>query len=171
MMNREIPKKNYIILGIVIIVTFLLMYYFYMWYHVYMDNELSSSVMDKYMEVINYNELDNYLVENNNAIVYISVLEDEEIRDFEKQLKVLLRKRVIDKDILYMDITNDKKNLSTIISKYTSGEFNYDVPIILVIEDGNIRDFYNIKENNYDIESVKLFIDGIKFLEEDELSG
>ena len=32
------------------------------------------------MTVINYNELDNYLVENPNTIVYVSVLEDETMR-------------------------------------------------------------------------------------------
>ena len=170
-MNREIPKKNYIILGIVIVVTFLLMYYFYMWYDAYMDTKLGKPILDKYMEVINYNELDDYLIENNNAIIYVSVLEDEEIRNFEKQLKIMLRKRVIDRDILYMDITKDRKIIDTIISKYASNGFNYDVPVILVIENGVLRESYNIKENNYDIDSVKLFIESVKFLEEDELNG
>ena len=170
-MNREIPKRNYIILGIVVIVTFLLMYYFYMWYDAYMDTKIGKPILDKYMDVINGNEIDDYLVENNDAIIYVSVLENEEIRDFEKQLKSLLRKRVIDRDILYMDVTNNKKMLDTLIDKYSSSSFNYDVPMILVIEDGNLKDFYNIKENNYDIDNVKLFIQGIKFLEEDELNG
>ena len=31
--------------------------------------------------------LDNYLVENPDTIVYVSVLEDEVIRDFEKEFK------------------------------------------------------------------------------------
>ena len=170
-MNREIPKRNYIILGIVVIVTFLLMYYFYMWYDAYMDTKIGKPILDKYMDVINGNEIDDYLVENNDAIIYVSVLENEEIRDFEKQLKSLLRKRVIDRDILYLDVTNNKKMLDTLIDKYSSSSFNYDVPMILVIEDGNLKDFYNIKENNYDIDNVKLFIHGIKFLEEDELNG
>ena len=171
MMNREIPKKNYVILGIVIILTFLLMYYFYMWYDAYMDTKLGRPILDKYMEIINYNELDNYLVENNNAIIYVSVLENDEIRDFEKQLKNLLKKRVIDRDILYMDVTNDKDQIDLLFSKYSSNISNYDVPMILVIEDGQIKDFYNIKEKKYDIDDVKLFIQGIMFLEEDELNG
>lgn len=170
-MNREIPKRNYIILGVVVIVTFLLMYYFYMWYDAYMDTKIGKPILDKYMDVINGNEIDDYLIENNDAIIYVSVLENEEIRDFEKKLKSLLRKRVIDRDILYLDVTNNKKMLDTLIDKYSSSSFNYDVPMILVIEDGNLKDFYNIKENNYDIDNVKLFIQGIKFLEEDELNG
>ena len=171
MMNREIPKKNYVVLGIVLIGTFLLMYYFYMWYDAYLETKLGKPILDKYMEVINYNELDNYLVENNNAIIYVSYLEDTEIRDFEKQLKSLLKRHEIDRDVLYMDVTDNKKIVDTIISKYSNNSFNYDIPVILVIENGKLKDIYSIKDNGYDITSVKLFIESIKFLEEDELNG
>jgi len=170
-MKREIPKKNYIILGIVVILTFLLMYYFYMWYDAYMNTKLGKPILDKYMDVINVNEIDAYLIENNDAIIYVSILEDEEIRNFEIKLKNLLKKRIIDRDILYLDITNNKKIIDSVINKYSNGNFNYDVPMILVIEDGSLKDFYNIKENNYDIDNVKLFIESIKFVEEDEING
>ena len=171
MMNREIPKKNYIILGVVIVLTFLLMYYFYMWYDAYMDTKLGNPILDKYMEVINYNELDNYLVENNNVIIYVSVLEDSQIRDFEKKLKGLYKKHEIERDILYMDVTQDKKIVDKIVTEYSNSSFNYDIPVFLVIENGSIKGFYNVKENGYDVQNVKLFIDSIKFLEEDEING
>ena len=81
---RKVPVKNYIILGIVITVTMLVLYYFYMWVDVYKESKINIPIMDKYMTVINYNELDNYLVENPNTILYVSVLDNEEIRTFEK---------------------------------------------------------------------------------------
>ena len=168
---RIIPKKNYLILGIILVVSFMLVYYMYMWSISYNETKLNIPIMDKYMEVINYNELDSYLIENNNAIIYVSVLDNMEIRNFEKELKSLLRKREINKDILYLDITNDITVMDKIINEYADGVINYDIPMILVIENGSLKNMCNIKENNYDIDSVKLFIQGIKFLEEDELNG
>ena len=89
---RVVPKKNYLILGIILIVSFLLVYYLYMWVDVYNESKLNKPILDKYMEVINYNELDNYLVESPNAIIYVSVLENTEIRDFERKFKSILKK-------------------------------------------------------------------------------
>ena len=58
-----------------------------MWVDVYKESKINIPIMDRYMSVINYNELDNYIVENPDTIVYVSVLENEKIREFEKQLK------------------------------------------------------------------------------------
>ena len=51
---RVIPKKNYIILEIVILVSLLIIYYFYMWVSAYKDAKENVSVLDNYMNVINY---------------------------------------------------------------------------------------------------------------------
>ena len=169
-MNRVIPMKNYIILGVVILLTFLLMYYFHMWYDVYMEDKLNKAIMDKYMEVINYNELDNYLVENTNTILYVSILEDIDVRNFEKKFKNMYRKKKISRDILYMDVAEDVGLINSIMNKYSSG-LNSGVPTLIVFEDGKIKSFYDIKENNYNVDGVIEFIDGIKFFEEDEVDG
>ena len=172
---RVIPKKNYFILGVILVISFLLVYYLYMWFEAYNESKLNKPILDKYMEVINYNELDNYLVESPNAIIYVSVLENSEIRDFEKNFKGILKKNQLEKEVLYMNITEELKN-STIknemVSKYTINNLSIvNVPVILVIDNGELRTIYGIKDNNYDVESLKLFINNIKFNSEDELNG
>ena len=62
--NRVIPKKNYIILSVIIVASIVLLYYFYMWFLAYKDSKINMPILDKYVNVINYNELDNYIVEN-----------------------------------------------------------------------------------------------------------
>ena len=172
---RVVPKKNYLILGIILIVSFLLVYYLYMWVDVYNESKLNKPILDKYMEVINYNELDNYLVESPNAIIYVSVLENTEIRDFERKFKSILKKNQLKKEVLYMDITDELKNSAIkneMISKYTINNLSIvNVPVILVIDNGELRIIYGIKDNNYDVESLKLFINNIRFSSEDELNG
>jgi len=110
---RKVPLKNYIILGVVMIVTLLLLYYFYMWVDIYKESKINIPIMDKYMNVINSNELENYLVENPNAILYVSMLDNEEIRSFEKKFKNEFKNKKVNNEVLYMNLTtelNDEKS-------------------------------------------------------------
>lgn len=172
---RKIPLKNYIILGVVIFISVLLLYYFYMWVEAYNETKLNKPIMDKYMEVINYNELDNYLIENPNTIIYVSVLENLEIRNFEKKFKKIFRNNEINNEVLYLDITESIKNKN--IKKELKDEYFInstsilDVPVIVVIDNGKLKSIYSISENNYDVDRIKLFINNVKFSNEDEING
>lgn len=172
---RKVPFKNYIILGIIFLVSMLILYYFYMWVDAYNESKLNKPIMDKYMEVINYNELDNYLIENPNTIIYVSVLENKEVRDFEKKFKKLFINNEIDNKILYLDITNeinDKSVKEMLKERYSINSVSIlNVPNIIVFDDGNLKTIYSISEDNYDIDRIKLFINNNKFSEEDELNG
>ena len=169
---RKIPKKNYIILGVVILVTMLILYYFYLWVDVYKESKINIPIMDKYMNVINYNELDNYIVENPNTIVYVSVLEVEDIREFEKKFKIKYKNNQINNELLYMNITDDIKNnslKSEMISKYSVNTLNItDVPLIMVFEDGVLNSIYSISDNGYDIDKLVVYINNI-VLESDDM--
>ena len=169
---KKIPVKNYIILGVVIVVTLLLLYYFYMWVDVYKESKVNIPIMDKYMTVINYNELDNYLVENPDTIIYVSVLEDDEIRNFEKKLKNKYRDREVSNTILYMNITNEIKDdilKNEMVSKYTLNNLNItDVPCVVVFTDGKLNSIYSVSNNNYDIDLFVSYVNDIN-LERDDV--
>lgn len=173
--KRIVPLKNYIILGVIILVTLLLLHYFYMWFDAYNETKLNRSILDKYMEKINYNELDNYLIENPNTIIYVSVLEDLEIRNFEKKFKEVFKNGEIQNNVLYLDITEDIKNQETkreMKNKYSINAVSIlDVPAILVIDNGELKSINTISSANYDIERIKSLINGIVFSEEDEVDG
>ena len=162
---RKIPIKNYIILGIVILVTLFILYYFYLWVDVYKESKISIPILDKYMTVINYNELDNYVVENPDTIVYVSVLEDEKIREFEKQLKNKYRNNEIDNEVLYMNITDDIKNKNAkneMISKYSVNSLNItNVPCVLVFNEGVLTSIYSVKDNDYNIDRFFSYLNNI----------
>ena len=160
---RKIPFKNYIILGIVFVVTIML---FYLWVDAYKESKVNMPILDKYMTVINYNELNNYIVENPDTLVYVSVLENEEIRVFEKQLKSKYKKDKISKDILYMDITEDMldENVKNEMSRsYSLNNLDItNVPCVLLFEDGLLKSIYSVKDNAYDIERFVIYIDNIE---------
>lgn len=168
---REVPIKNYIILGVVTIVTCLLLYYFYMWCDVYNETKLNRPILDKYMNMINYNEIDNFIVENPDSIIYVSVLEDTEIREFEKKLKNSFKNKEILRDLLYLDLTEELKSRemnTEIKQKYVFNSINMsDVPCLLVISNGELKYIYSLRDNGNDIDRFVAFINGISFKDSD----
>lgn len=161
--KREVPIKNYIYLGIIILVSILLIFYFYLWYLTYEESKLNNQIMDRYLQVINYNELEDYITENKNAIVYVSVLEKQDIRNFEKNFKNIIIKNSLKKEVLYLDITevyNNKKEFNNAKNKYNINNKNIsNLPCIMIFEEGNLTDIYDIKENNYDIDELEDFLE------------
>lgn len=171
---RVIPKKNYFILGVVLLLTVLAVYYFYMWNKAYNESKINEPVLDKYMTVINYNELEDYLIENPDTIIYTSILEDKDIRSFENRFKNYIRNDKLDNDVLYMDITseiksNNKKN--DMMKKYSVEYANIlDIPNVMVFENGKLKMIYNIQDNDYDVKKTVEFINSIKINEGDNIN-
>ncbi len=151
--EKEIPFKNYIILAVILIFTILLVVYLFNWQSIYQKNKLQESILDKYLMVINYNELDDYLVENKEAIVYVSVLNDEKIRMFENKFKNLIIKNDLNNKVLYLNLTNE----SVEINKKYLGNLS-EVPTLIIFDEGKVVESYSIKDNNYDIKAFEKFL-------------
>lgn len=161
---REVPVKNYVILLVVLFGSFLLLYYFYKWFDTYEESRLNMRIMDSYMQVINNNEIDDYLTENPDSIIYVSVLQNKEIREFEKLVKQKYREKLIDKEILYLDITelNDDEKRELANKYYYNNLSIVDVPCLLVFNEGNVEAIYSVKDNNYNIDSFVMYVNQIK---------
>lgn len=161
--KREVPVKNYIFLGIIILVSILLIFYFYLWYLTYEESKLSNQIMDRYLQVINYNELEDYIIENKDAYVYVSILENQKIRDFEKEFKTTIIDNSLKKEILYLDLTeihNNKKQLNNVKKEYQIDNKNIsNIPCILIFKNGKLTKIYDIKENNYNVDLVEEFLE------------
>lgn len=152
--EKEIPFKNYIILAVILIFTILLVVYLFNWQSIYQKNKLQESILDKYLMVINYNELDDYLVENKEAIVYVSVLNDEKIRMFENKFKNLIIKNDLNNKVLYLNLTNESVEIN---KKYLSNLS--EVPTLIIFDEGKVVESYSIKDNNYDIKAFERFLE------------
>ncbi len=151
--EKEIPFKNYIILAVILIFTILLVVYLFNWQSIYQKNKLQEPILDKYLMVINYNELDDYLVENKEAIVYVSVLNDEKIRMFENKFKNLIIKNDLNNKVLYLNLTNESVEIN---KKYLSNLS--EVPTLIIFDEGKVVESYSIKDNNYDIKAFEKFL-------------
>ena len=158
--EKEIPLKNYILLSIVLILTIVVVIYFFLWKNTYEKSKLQTPILDDYLLVINYNELNNYLVENKDAIIYVSKLNDESIRLFENKFKNIINKNNLNNKILYLDLTEELKenNIVKEINKKYGKEMT-EVPTIVIIKDGKISSSYNIKENKYNIKLLEKYVE------------
>lgn len=169
--EKNIPLKNYIILAAILILTIILVIYFYMWYENYESTKLTSPIMDEYMQVINYNELNDYLVENKNSVIYISVLDSKEIRNFELKFKKFIRDNSLDNSILYLNLTEelkDNKIVKELKNKYKLDNLDItNVPAIIIFKDGNITSIYNIKDDDYNIDKLKSYLEKERVIEDD----
>lgn len=149
---REIPKKNYFILFIVIVLSLLIAFYFRKWYKAYEDSYLSKSIVGNYLFQINYKELDNYLVENQSAIIYVSKVGNEKIRNFEKKFINAINQNDLKNKILYLDLSNYKGDTN---NKYTINDKDItSVPNISVFKNGKLDDIYFIDVDRYSMEKI-----------------
>ncbi len=151
--TKKIPIKNYIILSLIIIISIFIIIYCYVWYGVYEKENLNISVSSQYFIVIQYNELDNYLTENKDAIIYVSGANNDEIKKFEKKFIKLINKYSLNNSILYLNISNKFKD-----NEKKHNLFSEDVPYIIVFENGDIKSRFDVKNNNYNIDLVTNYL-------------
>lgn len=159
---REVPRKNYIYLFLILLGSLLLLLYIYTWYDAYNENRLNTSIMDKYLTVINYNELDNYIIENKDAVIYVSILGNEDINKFEKKFKNLVSEHNLKNDILYLDISNE--NISIATKKLNIDE---EFPYLVIYTNGVITDIYSINDNNYSNAKIEKYLNRIGVIDND----
>ena len=162
-MERKIKFKNYIYLFLVLTVSIGVMVGFYMWHLSYKENVLKTPIMDEYLYSINYNELDNYVTDNGYALIYVSVLEDEGIRNFEEKFKKYIMKNELSNKMLYLDLTEVSKDsnlYSELINKYRVKKKSIgDVPCLLLFKEGKLDKIYPINEKKYNLNEITFFLE------------
>lgn len=166
---REIPKKNYIIVGAIFVVTIILVFFLRSWYMSYQDYAKTIPVLKGVVSEVRYNEVHNYISDNQTVILYMGVADDEDCRSLEVPLKRLIQKRHLKDKIVYFNITDvaDKELLlKEINDKYIVNDKIYSYPAIMLFEDGKIVDFKSKNAN-----SNLLISDVEQILDEYEVHG
>ena len=150
--KKDIPKKNYFILGIILIISCILVYYINAWYSLYQYEKRGNSPITRYREIINYNEVENYIAENSDAITYVSKSNNLKIRKFEEDNEKLFKKLELNYNILYMDAKDVNKDLKI---KYNVNEY----PTILFFKNKRLVNKYVLELDNINYNDIKNIID------------
>ena len=141
---KKIPLKNYIIVVIIFIASISLAVFLRGWYMSYQNYEKTIPVLDGVISEVRYNEIHNYIGDNQSGIIYIGVADDENCRELEEDLIKVIEKRHLKDKLVYFNITDveDKELLlKEFNDKYVTGDKIYAYPAIILIEDGKVVDF------------------------------
>lgn len=105
-----IPKKNYLLLMALTILTILLVLYANQWIKSYKFNKSNISPLVTNISQINKKELHLSLAESNQIILYVSYTGNNKIKRFENDLLKKIKSKNLNDYVIYYDITNELKN-------------------------------------------------------------
>lgn len=148
---KEIPKKNYYILVVLLVVTAILTL---LLSNVYLNKEKMVSHFYEYSNKIKPEEFDEYMTENSDLIIYISDKYDLSHETFENKFKNKINHLNLKENLIYLDKNEiDKDFLNHLKKKYNINiETNRTPLIIIVIEKKVIKNIAITNES--DVETI-----------------
>ena len=115
-----------------------------------------------FLSVVDVDSLDSYLVDNHEAIIYISSSNNQNVRKYEQQLKKYIIQENLEKSILYLDASNLEDGFyDNFQKKYNiSNDVNLknSIPNLIVIVDGKVTNILYNNTHELDIERAKAFL-------------
>lgn len=160
---RTIPKKNYVLLGLLTVVTILAVTYIGKWYLASENYYLENSVMKELVGEVKELEFENYILENPDVVIYIANDQSESTKKFEKKLKNYILEENLKSHFIYV---NGKESTETFLSNFKKKYFINEIketeityPNLLLLEDGKIKDIlYQTSLTERNVKDVKLFL-------------
>lgn len=141
---RAVPKKNYYLLIIMIVAIIILTFAVVNVVKQVKNNHVSSGYINKYVSELQYEELENYLIEPaNNTFIYLTFTADEDVYNLETKLKKVINNYELQSNFIYVDVTdemNDANFLEKLNKKFGVSETIKNVPVILYYKDGILVD-------------------------------
>ena len=154
--------RNYIICVILFIVCFGLVLYLRELYKVNEAEQKKIPVIQGYISEIYNDDLEHYVTENPDGVIYMCIANDENCRVFEREFKKLLKKDEYNDNLVYlnlMDVDQDKF-LEEFNSKFIyKVKLSKEYPAFVLFEDGKVKAILQEKDKKLDIVKVKHFLE------------
>lgn len=157
---KKIPKKNYVILAILTVVTFLLVLYTNEWIRTYKLNKLQISPLTNNVNEVYSNELHMSLAETNQVILYVGYNHSKEVQELEKEILKTIKNKNINDYIIYYNVTDDSKYLDVLRKEFINLKDNINkAPMLIYVKNGSGVEVVDSKDNLIKSEYFKLFVD------------
>lgn len=159
-MKRKIPLKNYVILLGLTLGTIFLVFYLRSWYNTSKEYYQNNSIMSEYLSELKSNEINSYIIDNPDVIIYYASAKDTTIKSFEKQFKKLMEEHEISDEIIYIDSSKEENNsiiskLNTISDKKMEG---LNIPNLIYIKEGKVNKILYSNEAQINKRDVQNFL-------------
>ncbi len=156
---REIPKKNYLLLIILFVVTAGIVFFARDIYNSRTTKQYTS-VMNSFLTEIKLDDLNGYTLENSQVVIFISDKSTSSFEELEIEYKKIITEHNLQPLFVYLDV-NNTSNLDLFNQKYDVQLKLEELPILVVIMDGKVTDTYLSSNFNE--------VDVIEFLEKNEI--
>lgn len=158
-MEKSIPVKNYILLGVVVFATVVLLYLFVMFYQNRVDYKNSIETRMSFLSEVKEHEITNYILDNHDVILYISDSTDPDYLVFERQLKQQMLEENLNKNVVYMDAHKLSKDFFVHFQNdFGTIQDASVLPNVLVVEGGRITSVLYTKEQDKKVSDVVTYI-------------
>lgn len=141
---RDVPKKNYIVLTLIALGVIVLCFVFMNMYNKN-NKDIYESVVKDIINEIKYEDLDNYLQENPEVVLYIND-SSKKNSNIEENLKDLIVENNIQQCVVYIEKDN------SIVEKLN---LNSNSPIFIAYKDGKMVEI--LSQKKYTNDEIKNF--------------
>ena len=145
MKKTSVEVKNYIIYAVLVVITMMVVFYLGKWYQKTERYRNDDSVITTVLSEIKLNELDSYLIENPNSVVYV-LNYNLDTDTYEDILKDIVVRYDLRDEIIFLNLT-DQNDLSQFAQKYLSSNIELKIPNLCVFESGKIVSIMNEKNS------------------------
>lgn len=160
--EKKITIKSYLILAAIFILTIFLTIYLCKCYQVYSESMKEIPVIRGTLSEITSEELEHYVQENPNCVVYVCTASDQRCREYEEKFKKLIKKQNLQEEIVYLNVSNVEQEefIKSFNDTYKHKvELNSNYPAILLFEDKAISSILQEKDSELSITKTKNFIE------------
>lgn len=173
MKKKQIPIKNYIILGCLFVGTILLLLFVTEKYEQYVDYQKQTPIIEgTFTNNIRYEEIEHYITENPTSVLYMCTASNEVCRSYEKELKKLIIKEGLSNSITYLNLSDvdPYQFVMEFNSRYHyKKELTTSYPAFVILKDNEVVDILQgSEEKALTIEKTKAFLKYYEVGEDDE---
>lgn len=162
--ERVIPKKNYIkvflIYAIVLVMTFIAVYS----YDSYQKYQNSISILKDTIVELNIESFNNYILENEDFLLYIGVPSSKESRRVEEDLLSVIEKYQLENRMIYLNVSDGWTNFSQDFN--TTYDKKLDkYPAFVIFSNGQVLDLVQSGNKNLTAADIVQLLDEYEMIE------
>lgn len=132
--ERVVPRKNYFLLLLLLVMVVIVTFLIFNISDKYQNGKLDNSYLSNYLNEVTEDEIDNIMSETTTEFfVLVTETGNEEVYNFEKDLKKILKKYDLRDNFILIDYS-DKDNLDSLNKKFNS-DIN-SLPAIIYFKNG-----------------------------------
>lgn len=160
---KKVPKKNYLLLGILTIFTVLMVICANQWIKMYKFNKMNVSPLVNNISKVNKNELHLSLAESNQIILYVGYRYDNNIRNLEKEILKRIKSKNLNEYVIYYDVTEELKNkryLETLKNEFPHINNQLSTaPMLIYVKNGEAIELVDSSNRLINIDDFMYLID------------